>query len=328
MELSKMRLVLEDDVNSYKTNEKSVVVVDEDGNVLSHNVIHNNEKVEIKKDLTEKQKYRINQNKDMKDFIECNEGNFIHNLYKYCYPYMLDLQELDDGSKNNIHIIRFIVLSTYLSKDGYIRYENRKFKKSKLGKIWDTSSRNSRNQTYNKLISVGYIYEDQEGFLMINTDIMANGKVIDFNKIKNKDYDYTYTRLFSKNIQDMYYNCNEKKRKLLANLFKILPFVNFKYNVFCSNPIEINEDDIDVLTWTDLARICGYEEKKHISKFKRDMLNLEIYEGISTLGIFIGSRSRHMICINPKIYYGGGDVEKVKHLYAMFQMVDNSSKYK
>ena len=31
------------------------------------------------------------------------------------------------------------------------------------------------------------------------------------------------------------------------------------YNVFCMNPQEVDEKKLDLLTWTDLARICGYD---------------------------------------------------------------------
>lgn len=318
-----MRLVLDSSLEDYQTNERSVVVVDKNGNVLSHRVIHNNEKIEIKKDLTEKQKYKIYQNKDMKDFIECNEGNFIHNLYRYCYPYMLDLQMLDEGSRSNIHIIRFILLSTYLSKDGYIRYQNRKIKKSRLIRIWNLKNSRDPKKTYDRLKDIGYIIEDSEGYIMINQDIMKNGKIIDFNKIKNRDENYTYTRLFSKNIQDMYYNCKEKDRGKLAILFKLLPFVNFKYNVFCYNPTESIEEEIQLCNWKDLARICGYNDTNS-SRIKKELWNLKIYDS-SVIGIF-ATKTGNAICINPKIYYGGNDIKDVKHLYAMFKMCENSKK--
>lgn len=312
-------------IDGWDRQYKSALIIDKNGQIETDQVIKKGEVVEIKKPLNEKQKYKINQIKDIKEHIEANEGNYIHNIYKYCYPYLVELQLLDKGNKNNIHIIRFITLATFLCKDGYIRYNSRKIKKSSLMKIWDTSSRNSRNKTYDKLKEINYIYEDKEGYIMVNDKVMVNGKIEEFKNIKKADNNTTYTRLFSKNIQDMYYSCDDKKRKLLANLFKILPFVSFKHNVFCSNPQQVNEKELELLNWTDLARICGYEDKKNITKFKRDMLNLEIYEDISTLGMFIGANARQCICINPKIYYGGNDIEEVRHLYAMFKLIDDNS---
>lgn len=322
--MQNMKVIL-DNNKEYKTQNQSLLRVDQKGNVLEHKVIKADEIAEIKtkKTLTEQQKYRINELHSIKEHIQDNEGCYIHNIYKYCYPYLVELQLLDEGSKNNIHIIRFIVLATYLCKDQYIRYKNRKCKKSSLMKIWDTTSRNSRNKTYDRLKQINYLLEDEEGYLMVNKNVMKNGTIEGFKAMKKDDDNITYTRLFTKNIQDMYYNCDDKKRKLLANLFKILPFISFKHNVFCSNPQEINEEELELLNWTDLARICGYDDKKQVTRFKKDMMNLEIYKGISTLGMFIGSNARQMICINPKIYYSGNDIEEVRHLYAMFKMVDN-----
>lgn len=265
---------------------------------------------------------------EISEFIQSNEGNFIHSLYRYCYPYMLELQSLDVGSKNNIHIVRFIVLCTYLSKDGYVRFESRKITRKKLYKLWDLKDSKQSKKTYEKLKEVNYIYEDEEGCIMINQDIVINGKVKRFKKLKKLDEKYTYSRLFSKNIQDMYYNCADRKRKLLGNLFKILPFINFKHNVFCANPQELDEKELQLLKWSDLARICGYNDTKQITRFKKDMLNLELYEGVSTLGMFVGANARQMICVNPKIYYGGNDIKDVNHLYALFKMIDTNNSTK
>ncbi len=312
-------------IENWNRQNNSVLQITKNGLITSDNVIKPGEKINIGKFLTDKQKYKINQTKEIREFISSNEGNFIHSLYKYCFPYMLELQNLDNGNKNNIHIIRFIVLCTYLSEDSYIRYNSRKITKSRLIKIWDLKDSKQSKKTYEKLKEIEYIIEDEEGYVMVNQNVMINGKVNGLKKLKKENENTTYTRLFTKNIQDMYYSCEEKKRKQLANLFKILPFVNFKYNVFCSNPQEIDEKKLQLLTWTDLTILCGYDKSK-VARFKKDMLNLEIYKDTSTLGMFVGASTRHMICINPKIYYGGHDVQEVRHLYAMFKMIDNSNK--
>ena len=153
---------------------------------------------------------------------------------------------------------------------------------------------------------------------MVNEDLVIKGKVEEFLK-ENKDI--TYTRIFTKNIQDIYYSTEPKKRPQLANLFKVLPFINFKYNVFCMNPTEVDKKKLKLLTWTDLARLCGYEENKNITKFKKDLWKLKIYDSC-VIGEFL-TDSGKAICVNPKIYYSGNDIEDVKHLYAMFEICEN-----
>lgn len=309
------------------TQHKVGVIYDEYGNIIKTMIVKDGEDVETvqtKRSLTDKQKYMINKNKDMGDFIKCNEGSYFHSIYRYNYPYLCELQQLDEGNKNNLNVIRMIILSTYLGfKDEYIRYKSRKIKKSCLKNIWCTSSRNSINGTYEKLIACNYIEEDDEGFIMINKNIFVHGKVDGYKKLKKDDDDMTYTRLFDKNIQEMYYNTKEKQRRQLGNLFKILPWINFKYNIFCKNPKETDRDKLEFMTFQDLALICGYDSKKHLSRFKNDLLNTSVYN-YSTIGQFLSKNNKYYICVNPKVYYGGSNVEDVKFIYTMFEMLDNN----
>ena len=151
-----------------------------------------------------------------------------------------------------------------------------------------------------------------------NEELMKKGAMEDFEELKKHDKDLTYTRVFSENILNMYEGTNKTQRKLLANLFKVLPFINFKYNVFCANPTEVDEDKIIPLKWSDLARLCGYDEKKQLARFKKDFFNLSIC-GYDVIGQFT-SKSGYSIVINPKVYYAGNNIEDVKSLYVMFKM--------
>ena len=75
------------------------------------------------------------------------------------------------------------------------------------------------------------------------------------------------------------------------------------------------------MKWSDLARLCGYDEKKQLARFKKDFFNLSI-SGYDVIGQFT-SKSGYSIVINPKVFYGGNDIEDVKALYAMFKMSMN-----
>lgn len=270
-------------------------------------------------------KLKTEKTKEITNFIEGNEGSFIHLIYKYSYPLMDILQTKCKGNKNNIHIIRFIQLATYTTFGGRLFDKNKnEIKKSSLSKIWHTTSKNSINETYDLLIECGYIYENKDNYIMIGKDLIVKGAIEDFKKLKRLDMNLTYTRLFTQNIQDMYKGTEPKKRKQLANLFKILPYINFKYNVFCANPTELDESNLILYTWTDLARICGYEEKKNIAKFKKELWNLDIYRH-NVIGEF-KTKSGIAICVNPKVYYSGDNVKDIERLYVMFSMVEDRNK--
>lgn len=265
-----------------------------------------------------KQKQKLD--KEIAEFIEANEGSYVHLFFKYGMPIFKELEEKVPGSKCNTHVIRFMMLTTCLTFGGKLfDSNNNEVKKSSLKKIWDTTSKNSINETYNLLKECGYVYETEEGYIMLNKDMVIKGKMADIlEELKKQDKDFTCTRVFVENLEEMYYGTEQRQRKQLANLFKVLPYINFKYNVFCSNPTETDETKLELLNWTDLARICGYEEKKHIADFKKSLWNLKIF-GYDVIGQFERS-SGLAIIVNPKVYYGGDDVKDVEYLYRLFNM--------
>ncbi len=256
----------------------------------------------------------------IKEFTD-EQGSFVNLIFKYGSVIFKELEDRANGNKNNIHIIRFIVLAVKTNYEGELMNNRRRIKKADLSKIWDTTSKNSINDTYSILKDCGYIYETEEGYLMMNKDLIVKGAMESMKDLQKEDGSYTFTRLFVDNIEAMYKGTESKQRKQLANLFKVLPYVNFKYNVFCANPTETDETKLELLTWTDMARICGYEEKKHIAKFKKDLKNLVIFDH-SVIGQFETRAGNKVIVVNPKVYYSGNDIEDVKGIIALFRMAD------
>ena len=256
---------------------------------------------------------------DVEEYKEQNDDAFFHLIFKYGTIIFRELEEKVPGNKCNIHIIRFIILASYLTFGGKLLDDNgHRIKKSSLKKIWDVQNRNSINETYNLLLECGYIYETEEGFVMINEDMVIKGKMKDIIKeLKKQDKRYAYKRIYTDNLRNMFNNTEQKQRKQLANLFKILPYINYKYNVFCANPTETDKTKIEPLNWTDLARICGYEEKKHIAKFKKDLLSLKIHEQ-DVIGEFSHGFNKRSIVVNPAIYYSGINADDVKGISALF----------
>lgn len=301
----------------YKTQHDSVVIISKRGDIKSHQAIKKDEEVVVKrksKQATAGQKEALQNKKDIKEFIKQHEGRYIHSIYKYNEPYMADLE-------NNIDIIRLIVLASYVTFGGKLfDKNNNEIKKSSLKNIWETTSRNSINKTYNNLKEAGYIIESEEGYIMINEDIFVKGEIQNWKMLKKENENFTYTRIFTDNIQDMYYSCKDLERKRLANFFRILPYISFKYNVLCSNPAETDETNLKVLNWRDLAAICGIEEN-NAPRLKRDLMKLRIF-GYEVIGQFETSNKKS-ICVNPKVYFGGDDANCVRHLYSMFKIHQN-----
>lgn len=309
-------------MQSNKYNRVQAINLDT-GEVLGNAVMKENSSEQLVMKVVNDKQVRAIKKKtkniyDISEHIQANEGSFVHLIYKYGFPLMDKLQAKCKGSKANIHIIRFIQLATYSTFGGKLFDSNKnRIKRSSLKTIWDTTSKNSIKETYEILKECGYIYETEEGYIMISQDLIIKGAIEDFEKLKKDDKDLTYTRLFSKNIQDMYQGTEPKARKQLANLFKILPYINFKYNVFCENPTETDEKELKLYTWTDLARICGVDAK-NVTRFKKELWNIKIY-GHNTIGEFLSGDGK-AICVNPKVYYSGDNIDDVRNLYVMFKM--------
>ena len=255
----------------------------------------------------------------VEEYKEKNDDAFFHLIFKYGTIIFKELEEKAPGNKCNIHIIRFIVLASYMTYKGkLIDKYGHKIKKSSLKKIWNTENRNGVNETYEILKECGYIYETEEGYLMVNEEMVIKGEITKYYKeLKKQDGRYTYKRICIDNLRDMFYNTEPKQRKQLANLFKALPYINFKYNVFCSNPTETDKTKIESLNWTDLARLCGYDDKKQVTRFKKDLMGLKVYEQ-DVIGEFSHGFNKRSIVVNPAIYYGGINADDVKGISALF----------
>lgn len=309
-------------IEDWNRQEDSVLIVEKNGQIKFDGVIKKNEQLKIENEKQSNSYCKKKKNIiEIQDHIQKNEGAFVHLKYKYGNPFVDKLQAKCEGSKSNIHIIRLLQLATYSTFGGKLFDKNRnEIKKSSLSKIWDTSNRKSVNETYNLLKECDYIYEDKEGHILISEDLIVKGAVEDFKKQHKKDINLTFTRLFTENLQDMYKGTEPKARKQLAILFKILPFINFNHNIFCSNPNEVEKSKLKFLSWTDLGLICGIDSK-NVTRFKNELFKLKIY-GFDTIGEF-KSGSGYYICINPKIFFGGNNIEDVRFLYKSFEMLEN-----
>lgn len=309
-------------MNKVNRQYRSYLIMEKDGQITFDGVLkpHENIKVINKK---QSEKYRIKNN--IQKHIEDNNGSFIHIIYKYTYPLLDKLQEKCNGTKSNTHMIRFIQLATNLNYNNKLYDKNKnRIKKSSLGKIWHVeNNRKSINETYKILTECEYIYETEEKYIMINENVITKGAIDNFRKLKKDDIGLTYTRLFTNNIQDMYEGTDAKSRKQLAYLFKILPFINFKHNIFCANPTEKDKTKLEFYTWTDLAVYCGIDSL-NVTRFKKDLFKLKIY-GYDAIAQFT-TGSGYYICINPKIYYSGDCVEDVDFLYKSFGMIEGVKK--
>ena len=248
--------------------------------------------------------------KDTKDLL-VKYGDYIHLRYIYQTPIFQELVKEVGHTKANTHIIRLIKLASLLTWNNTLYDSNRnRVKKSSLGKIWGITNRAEIKGTYDILTKYNYIYMEGD-YIMINKDVISKGTI-------EADKDNTYTRIFIATIQELYDNSDKKKQKQIAHLFKILPYIHFEYNILCWNPTELDTEKIELMTWKDLASICGVSPN-NVKKLKQD-LSLKINNQY-VIGEFKHSPTAKLpkIVVNPALYYAGSDIDKLTGVIKLFE---------
>lgn len=268
------------------------------------------EQMEAKRNQSDALVEKNKKTNNMREYLKDNEfGRYFHMIYKYNQPIFEELRKTVPKSKINITIVRFTVLVAHISLHG-------KVKKSMLKDVWDTENRNGINETYKFLLECGFIQETNDGFITINENI-AREKIKDHIKeLQKEDKNYTYTRIFCESILKLYYGTDINKRKQLANLYAVLPYINFKYNRLCKNPAETDNHKLEYLGWSDLCEICGYD-KSNFHKLRKDLMKLKI-NGQYILMDTIRGENINVIIVNPHIYYAGDNVNELKAIMDLF----------
>lgn len=230
---------------------------------------------------------------------EC--GNFYFCFYNKGL-YSLDIKE---GTK-----VRFLYLATYLGyseNGGYICHDNGvPMNRKDIVKLLGLSSKRG-NETITDLIETGLLFEDGD-YLQVNQTIAFKGKLND------QQMSESYTRMFADGIRSLYMNCSTTQHKQLYYLFRLLPYVNIKFNAICQNPSEQIAEQVIPLTLKDICELLGTYKGKNQDKFKKDMYKLKIFNQYVMKGI--EGATGMWFKINPRICYGGteGHMEQLEEL--------------
>lgn len=184
-------------------------------------------------------------------------GNFVWGKYQVSQPYVEQL--------SGATITRLMLLATYMDYDGALVGDNyggkgnaRDYLKTKdiqkLLRLQDkTFARFWSELQDNQLISEinDKIYLSQEMF--------ARGRVNKKALSVMADKDYYITRLYSNAIRDIYTKSKTTTHTALSYIFRMIPFVNRKYNVLCFNPLEEDFSKIKYMTVGDFCDQVGYD---------------------------------------------------------------------
>lgn len=260
---------------------------------------------EWEKVVTDNQKEFLETRKNFSEFLRENQGDYTHAIYQYGTEYL--------GEISNLDLVRLCILATYSSSSGKCYDKNKNpIKRSSLSTIWDVH-RNKVKATYDNLMKAGYITETENGQIVINTQVFKYGKMEEVEMV-NK----TYSRMFNEKLLGLYHNTPIRTRKQIGMIIRLLPYVNYRYNVLCKNPEAHIKEEIIPLNWMEVCEILGREANDTVTRTKNTLMKFKI-DDFSVLGQFSTGSGYHIV-INPKVYYAGNNLEDIKHLYTMFNM--------
>lgn len=241
---------------------------------------------------------------------QIENGGFIFALFKQSTSIKERFPTL---SKPDIARLMYIVTFTAW-ETGRLQSENGKeiYTKKDLSELIGMSKKRF-NEFFRKLKNENIIQETKEtGEIFINPSVFYRGN------LKNHGYDiseYQYTRLFRKTVHDLYKQFQGRRLGQLANIYAVLPFLNFDTNIICHNPTETSEDLIRPMTLQEVSKMLEYGND---SKLKAALNDIKI-DNKPVFGFFEDPHNRRQlrIVINPRIVFAGNG-ESLKAIKALF----------
>lgn len=262
----------------------------------------------------------------MKIFAEKNTEKEIYHQYQDDYLgkfvfFMFDNLGSLTEILNDTDLVSFMYIGTYVKKDGTLKLDNNKtyIDKVKLESMLKMSKPKFRN-LWNTLIENKLILEEN-GIIYINLFYFYRGSESEYKKLTNKKkFGKNFTRLYIETTRNVFENTPARSLRKLALVYKLLPYVNWRYNILCKNIHEEDKRKLQVLTMEDIATLTGYDTS-NIRKFKQDLHSLK-YEEMSIFGRFndTASSKNDMILINPLFYHRGSNLNELNFLANLFNI--------
>lgn len=109
---------------------------------------------------------------------------------------------------------------------------------------------------WNKLLASGIISENEYGELIVSKEFRRGS--LDKRSTKGM----AAMKMFSRAIRYMYENTDVRTHRYLAYLYRLIPYINLKFNVLCDNSLETDKQKIRLLTANELCELVGIESRR------------------------------------------------------------------
>ena len=155
---------------------------------------------------------------------------------------------------------------------------------------------------WKEMLATGIITEEEDGKLRVCSRF-CKGDLTRKNMAAMK--------IFTHAVRYVYENVDVRSQQYVAYLFRLIPYINLKYNILCHNPFETDKGEIVRMTVKDMCRILGVDDT-HAVRFMRHLLRKLVF--VDTKGdtrsvvMFVSDSKndelRSFVLVNPQFYAG------------------------
>lgn len=162
-----------------------------------------------------------------------------------------------------------------------------------------------------------FFYRDNDSFLHTTGNALIRGPLAGL-KIQ---HEAQYQQLYLSAVKEFYEKITPRQHKRLGHVLKMLHYLNFEYNILCSNPEETKFERVIPMTVSDFCERIGYDVG-NVQRLAKEYGKLtfivadkqtsvwweEVFCKFMTNG---GSIADAHIYINPRLIYRGSNPRKV-----------------
>lgn len=174
---------------------------------------------------------------------------------------------------------------------------------------------------WDDLMATGIIAEKDNGKLVVCDSHFKRGKLL-----KRDKKDMAAIKIYSHCVRYLYENVEVRSHKYLAYLYRLIPYINLKYNVLCLNPLETDKTKIQWLTAKEMCGLLGLQEQNE--KRLIDTLFKLIFvdkngDRLSVITMIQNIKNDEVcrfITINPQFYAGYITQEDILAIMSEFEI--------
>ena len=251
-------------------------------------------------------------------------GNFFAVLCRETKLFHTDISEPTLGKL--IYMATYIDVNNCICKDGgwqdqddgcFIRVPN-PMTKAEINDILNIS-RQSFSPFWNECINKKLIIES-DGAYYLSKELFRFGSV----HIRQA----RIIKMFKHAIRYMYENTDERSKKTLIYLYRLIPFINLSHNGLCSNPLESDKNKINPLSLGQICKLFGIDRRNQVYFLKKlKKLRFTDKEGKECSVIkytwLYYDKDIYWITINPQFYSGYIQEENMVEMINEFRLEDN-----